>query len=91
MEIKATGSLEFRSYQRLKLLYVTYLFFVFGFCNSVKLLKIASTRQVVYQEEDFPKFHKENLASKYTLLKHFLSVFRVTYLSRDVRSNFVHM
>ena len=34
----------------------------------MKLLKIASTRQVVYQEEDFPKFHKENLASKYTLL-----------------------
>ena len=58
----------------------------------MKLLKIASTRHLIYQEEeDITKSHKENLASKYTLLKRFLSVLRATYLSRDVRSILVHI
>ena len=39
---------------------------------------------MVYEEENITKSHKGNLASKYTLLKRFLSVLRATYLSRDV-------
>ena len=46
---------------------------------------------MVYQEENITKSHKGNLASKYTLLKRFLSVLRATYLSRDVRSIVVHI
>ena len=48
---------------------------------------------MVYQEEEenITKSHKGKLASKYTLLKRFLSVLRATYLSRDVRSIVVHI
>ena len=46
---------------------------------------------MVYQEENITKSHNGNLASKYTILKRFLSVLRATYLSRDVRSIVVHM